>query len=150
MTFFDSNVLLYAVMEQDPRKRRIALFLFGEAVESGTGVISLQVLREIANCLFKKSGSPTETIRGNLAVFKELPCMMDSMEILDRGLEIKDRHGIPFYDALIVASAEAGGCDTLYSEDLADGAVYGSVRVVNPFVEKREAPKAHRLRKRTT
>ena len=133
MEFFDSNVLVYAAMDQDPRKQKIALFLFAEAVEHGTGAISLQVLREIANCMFKKSGSSFETIRNDLNAFKALPRVPDSEDLLDRGMEIKERFGIQFYDALIVASAEAAGCDTIYSEDMADGAVYGSVHVVDPF-----------------
>ena len=133
MDFFDSNVLVYAAMDQDPRKQKIALFLFGEAVERGTGAISLQVLREIANCMFKKSGSPFQTIRDNVNAFKALPRVPESEALLDRGMEIKERYGIQFYDALIVASAEAAGCDTIYSEDMADGAVYGSVHVVDPF-----------------
>ena len=140
MDFFDSNVLVYAAMDQDPRKQKIALFLFAEAVERGTGAISLQVLREIANCMFKKSGSPFETIRDNVNAFKALPRVPESEALLDRGMEIKERYGIQFYDALIVASAEAAGCDTIYSEDMADGAkttdgtnLYGSVRVVDPF-----------------
>ena len=133
MDFFDSNVLVYAAMDQDPRKQKISLFLFAEAVERGTGVISLQVLREIANCMFKKSGSPFETIRNDVNAFKALPRVPESEALLDRGMEIKERYGIQLYDALIVASAEAAGCDTIYSEDMADGAVYGSVRVVDPF-----------------
>ena len=48
-------------------------------------------------------------------------------------MEIKERHGLQFYDALVVASAEAAGCDTIYSEDLSDGAVYEGIRVENPF-----------------
>ena len=133
MDFFDSNVLVYAAIDQDPRKQKIALFLFAEAVERGTGAISLQVLREIANCMFRKSGSPFKTIRDNVNAFKALPRVPESEDLLDRGMEIKERYGIQFYDALIVASAEAAGCDTIYSEDMADGAVYGSVRVVDPF-----------------
>lgn len=140
MDFFDSNVLVYAAMDQDPRKQKIALFLFAEAVERGTGAISLQVLREIANCLFKKSGSPFETIRNDVDAFKALPRAPESEALLDRGMEIKARYGIQLYDALIVASAEAAGCDTVYSEDMADGAVYGSVHVVDPF---KHAPGKH-------
>ena len=152
MDFFDSNVLVYAATDQDPRKRKIALFLFAEAVERGTGVISLQVLREIANCMFRKSDSSFETIRNDLNAFKALPRVPESEALLDRGMEIKERYGLQLYDALVVASAEAAGCDTVYSEDMADGAVYGSVRVVDPFKEQSgnnaSAPKRNRSRAR--
>lgn len=43
--------------------------------------------------------------------------------------------GISYWDALIVVAAQAGGCERLLSEDLADGQTYGSVRVENPFRE---------------
>jgi predicted nucleic acid-binding protein len=33
----------------------------------------------------------------------------------------------------LIAAAEAGGCQTLYTEDLNDGQKYGSVTVINPF-----------------
>jgi predicted nucleic acid-binding protein len=35
--------------------------------------------------------------------------------------------------ALIVAAAQKAGCEVLYSEDLAEGAIYDGVRIVNPF-----------------
>jgi predicted nucleic acid-binding protein len=40
---------------------------------------------------------------------------------------------ISYWDAAIVAAAEALGATTLYSEDLNHGQSYGSVRVENPF-----------------
>ena len=46
---------------------------------------------------------------------------------------IKDEYGIQFYDALIVAAAEAAGCETLYSKDRGDGPIYGGILIVNPF-----------------
>ena len=36
-------------------------------------------------------------------------------------------------DGAIIAAAEALGAETLYTEDLNDGQLYGSVRVENPF-----------------
>ena len=133
MDFFDSNVLVYAAMDQDPRKQKIALFLFAEAVEHGTGAISLQVLREIANCMFKKSNDSIEHIRETLSGFDALDCLCESRDLLDRAIEIKDEYGIQFYDALIVAAAEAAGCETLYSEDMGDGQKYGGILIMNPF-----------------
>ena len=50
-----------------------------------------------------------------------------------RALQIQDRYGISFWDALIVHSAEVSKTAVLYSEDLSDGQMYGTVRVVNPF-----------------
>jgi len=40
---------------------------------------------------------------------------------------------ISFWDALILASARKAHCAVLYSEDLSDGQIYDTVRVINPF-----------------
>ncbi len=133
MVFFDTNVLLYIATNQDAVKKKVALELVASAVGSQNGFISLQVLREVANCMFKKSKDPSRRIRETLSGFDALDCLGDSRELLDRGLDIKDQYGIQFYDALIVASAEAAGCDTIYSEDMGAGQIYCGIRIVNPF-----------------
>ena len=48
-------------------------------------------------------------------------------------LEIEERYKVSFWDALVIGAAQACGANVLYSEDLSDGQMYGSVRVVNPF-----------------
>jgi predicted nucleic acid-binding protein len=50
-------------------------------------------------------------------------------------LTIEARYQISFWDALIIHAAEKSGAGILYSEDLSDGQIYGSVRVVNPLNE---------------
>jgi hypothetical protein len=57
----------------------------------------------------------------------------DVAKAVDRSQE----WGISYWDALILTSAIAAGCDRLLSEDLADGASYGGVCVENPFREGR-------------
>ena len=44
-------------------------------------------------------------------------------------------HNIAFYDALIVAAAQEAGCDTLFTEDMQHGRTFGSLTIVNPFLE---------------
>ena len=133
MVFFDSNVLVYIAINQDAAKKKVAIQLVASAIENQSGCISLQVLREVANCLFKKSNDSIEHIRETLSGFDALDCLDESRDLLDRAIEIKDEYGIQFYDALIVAAAEAAGCETLYSEDMGDGQIYGGILIVNPF-----------------
>ena len=133
MVFFDSNVLVYIAINQDAAKKKVAIQLVASAIETQSGYISLQVLREVANCLFKKSNDSIEHIRKTLSGFDALDCLDESRDLLDRAIEIKDEHGIQFSDALIVAAAEAAGCETLYSEDMGDGQIYGGIHIVNPF-----------------
>jgi predicted nucleic acid-binding protein len=50
-------------------------------------------------------------------------------------IELHERVGISFWDAMILTSARTLGCRTLYSEDLNAGQTYDGVRVVNPIEE---------------
>lgn len=54
-TFFDTNVLVYATLDQDVAKKRIAASLIMDAVASQSFVISSQVLKEYVNILVRKS-----------------------------------------------------------------------------------------------
>lgn len=49
-------------------------------------------------------------------------------------LSLAERYGFHFCDALVVASALAAGCETLYTEDLQDGQVIDDrLTIRNPF-----------------
>ena len=56
---------------------------------------------------------------------------------LDEAWRLEDRYGVSFWDSLLLASANAAGCDYFLSEDLNDGQAYGGVTVIDPF---RHAP----------
>ena len=63
------------------------------------------------------------------------PCISDSYEIQIRAIDIKAKYGLQFYDAIMLATAKAAGCDTVYSEDMGDGVVYDGITVKDPFKE---------------
>ena len=69
MRFFDTNILVYAASNQDPRKRAIALDLLRHALEvNHDGVISLQILQEFTNVMLKRSLATDEQIA------EKVPC----------------------------------------------------------------------------
>ena len=53
--------------------------------------------------------------------------------LIRRALEFHSLHQINYWDALIVAAAEAARCTRLWSEDFAPGSLYGLLRVENPL-----------------
>ena len=63
--------------------------------------------------------------------------VVNTGESVLEALEIENRHGISFWDALVIQAAESSGAEVLYSEDLSEGQSYGSVRVVNPLATGR-------------
>ena len=55
-------------------------------------------------------------------------------DVHETGLAVAERYGLSVFDAMIAASALHADCDTLWSEDMQDGAVLAErLRIVNPF-----------------
>lgn len=53
---------------------------------------------------------------------------------------MQERHAVSWWDALIVAAAQASECSVLLTEDLQAGQVFDGVRVVNPFASPDKNP----------
>ncbi|MFY9908524.1 MAG: PIN domain-containing protein [Candidatus Sulfotelmatobacter sp.] len=129
-SFFDTNVLVYAIIEEDPRKVRAR-----ELLAAG-GVISVQVLNEFVSVMRRKLQMPWGDVRSALQWIRILcpepvPLTTDTHE---EALMIAERYVYRIYDSLIVASALEAKCEVLYSEDLQDGQViYKQLAIHNPF-----------------
>ena len=54
--------------------------------------------------------------------------------LIRRGVELRRRFQLHFWDATILAAAEHAGCEILYSEDFQHGQMYGAVRAENPLL----------------
>lgn len=52
------------------------------------------------------------------------------------------RSRLSLWDALILRAAARGGCDVIFTEDLADGAILDGVTIRNPFATTRPAAPA--------
>jgi predicted nucleic acid-binding protein len=131
--FFDTNVLVYIVGQKDERTAK------AEALVANGGVVSVQVLNELASVSHRKLGMSWEEIGGALAAIRDL-CPSPIPLTLDThgaGLRIVAKYGFHFYDALIAAAALEAQCTTLYSEDFQDGQLLeGRLTVRNPFVRE--------------
>ncbi len=117
--FFDTNVLVYIVGHRDERTG------IAEALVAGGGVVSVQVLNELASVSHRKLGMSWEDIADALGAIRLLcpspiPLTTDTH---DTGRRIAAKYGFQFYDALIAAAALEAECTTLYSEDFQDGQV---------------------------
>lgn len=131
--FIDTNVFLYAFLNQDVNKKQKAIAEIVRLIESGNGYVSTQVLKEFCNVMLKKSGKTGAELVKPLAVVEEFNVIPDSVDMVRRAMEIKDLYGLQFYDSLILAAAESAGCDEILTEDLNHGQVYCGVEAANPF-----------------
>ncbi len=131
--FFDTNVLVYAVGQHDARTPT------AESLLAAGGVISVQVLNELAAVMQRTLRMPWEEIVEALTairVFCPSPVPI-TVETHDSALRLAGRHRLHIYDALIIAAALAAGCSTLFSEDLHAGQVIdGQLTIRNPFAAR--------------
>lgn len=140
MVFLDSNIWSYALIIQDPAKRAIAQRIISRAVTEGGFAISTQVVSECANVMFRKGKKNPQDILGCINYMNQLEQIVPvTVMLARRAVEIKALYGLQFYDAQIVAAAEAAGCAELWSEDMGDGQTYCGVRCINPFEMETEA-----------
>lgn len=133
--FLDTNVLMYAHDASAGEKHLRARSLVAELWETRTGVVSTQVLQELAVNLRKKVKTPVDakTAREIVADYLTWQVVQNTGESILEALDLESRYQLSFWDALIVQAAQASGAEVLYSEDLSDGQMYGSVRVIDPL-----------------
>jgi predicted nucleic acid-binding protein len=133
-TFVDTNIWVYALDRGDPAKQAAALDLIRQ--DPATIVVSPQVMGELYVTLARlgaHSASADDAARAVDALrrFTVVPLEPDRVMA---ALELLRQHSLSYWDALIIATARAGGCARLVTEDLTDGAVIAGVRIVNPFL----------------
>jgi predicted nucleic acid-binding protein len=127
--FFDTNVLIYAFREEDPRNQT-ARKLLGEG-----GVIGVQVLNEFVAIAKRKLGFGWEEVLQARAAIRVLcPSVVPlTLETHERAAQIAQRYGYHVFDALVIAAAIEAGSSMLYTEDMQDGQRIETVTLRNPF-----------------
>jgi predicted nucleic acid-binding protein len=133
--FVDTNILVYAHDRTSGAKHERARALIEGLWSSGGGVLSTQVLFELCINVRRKSTRPlsVEETRRLIQDYSSWDIVVNTAESVHEALSIELRYKISFWDALIVQAAGSSGATVLYSEDLAEGQTYDSLRVVNPL-----------------
>ena len=128
--FLDTNVLIYAISQNDPRAAQAETLLLAG------GIVSVQVLNEFVAVARRKMEMPWHEVREALEAIRVLcpaPVAV-SISVHEHALALAEKHGFSIYDALIAAAALEAGCQTLYSEDFQDGQVIEQkLTIRNPF-----------------
>jgi predicted nucleic acid-binding protein len=133
--FVDTNVLVYAHDTSTGARHDQARSLVERLWQERSGAVSTQILQELYVSLRRKAGRPldSEEARAVVADYLRWEVVVNNGESILDAIALEQRYGISFWDALVVQSSRACGAEILYTEDLSDGQVYDSVRVVNPF-----------------
>jgi predicted nucleic acid-binding protein len=127
--FIDSNILLYLLSADADKADR------AESIARAGGMISVQVLNEIASVARRKLFMSWEDTGELLALIRSL-CPVEPLTVAthDKSMLLAQRYRLSIYDAMIAATAFLGGCKILYSEDMHDGLlIEKKLRIRNPF-----------------
>lgn len=133
--FVDTNVLLYAI-DEDPasflkRDRARQLLLTERWGWSIQVAAEFYVNATSTKRPFRLSGTDAAAYVEAWLLFPTLPLTAD---VVRSAMALRDRYGVSYWDAAILAAAKTLTCQTVYSEDLNHGQVYDGVRVMNPFL----------------
>jgi len=132
--FLDTNILIYAYDSQAETKAGKSQQLMDELWRLKRGCISIQVLQEFYAGATGKIHLESKIAADIVAELSAWKTHSPSAKDVLRAIEIQQRYGISFWDALIVNSASQSGCAILWTEDLSNGQVYEGVQVRNPFI----------------
>ena len=132
--FVDTNVFVYRHDDSMAAKQSRAEQWIRFLARNRAGRLSYQVLQELYATLTRPrlNFDPAEARRivQLLSVWQPLPI---EIGILERAWQVQERYGVSWWDALIVAAAQAGQCPFLLTEDLQAGQAFDGVRVIDPF-----------------
>lgn len=127
----DTNIVVYAFADDSRSKIAKRLLAAGP-------VLSVQVLNEFAHVARRKWARSWEQIVADLETISNVCKRVDPV-FPGQNLEaiaIADRYKIAFFDALLIATAMAGGAEQFYSEDMHHGMLIDDrLTIINPFKE---------------
>lgn len=137
MQFLDTHILVYSFDASAPTKQERALALIETALNvPGSAAISSQVVQEFLNLATRKF-AVTMDIDARTRYLESvlLPLCQHYPNAMhyQRALHLQARYQLPWYDTLMVASAQSLQCSELLSEDFQHGQRFDALTVVNPF-----------------
>jgi predicted nucleic acid-binding protein len=133
--FIDTNILLYARIDDGTTKHGKARALLTTGLAGAEISISIQVINEYFVNALRKRVDPADieaTVRQFMIDFNLVSLTTD---LVNETIRLFNRYQFQYWDSVIVAAALEAGCSMLYTEDLQDGQIIdGTLKVVNPLL----------------
>ena len=132
-TFVDTNILVYAVDQDEAPRRDASRKAIESLVADGSGVISTQVMQEFYVAATRKLGMPPLAAKTVLNTFAVFDIVQISPELIQQAIDCAVLKTLSFWDALIITAASSAGCARVYTEDLNAGQSVLGVAIENPL-----------------
>ena len=113
--FVDTNILMYAHDTAAGDKHARAKALVEDLWKSRSGVVSTQVLQELAVNLRRKTKNPLNAKATRDVVSDSLAwqVVVNGGESILEALDLEARYQISFWDALVIQAAQLSGAEVL-------------------------------------
>lgn len=138
IVLLDTNVLVYIVDPEDPKKQSRAEEVMNALRANQNGRLSVQNLAEFfytSTRKLKPPLSPSQAIE-QIDRFQTLwPVFLLTPLIVTEAARAVRDYQLAYYDAQIWATARLNGIPVIFSEDFQSGRTLEGVRFVNPFAD---------------
>lgn len=132
--FVDTNILIYAHDRGTGEKHTESEALIQRLNRSSEAAVSTQILAEFYAVATRKIHRREEEIAAIVADFGAWTVHQLAHSDLMAAMQLHRRYKLSWWDALVLQSAHALGCEIIWTEDLSHGQRYGAVIVQNPFL----------------
>ena len=131
--FLDTNIVIYSYSEDEPEKQEIANDILEQY--NNQIIISNQVINELSNTLFRKFKLNADEVRETVLELNDnFPIVNFNLQTQLKGIELKGKYKLQFYDSMILATALENGCNIVFSEDMQHNQVIENrLTIINPF-----------------
>jgi predicted nucleic acid-binding protein len=136
----DTNLLVYRFDERFPRKQQVAESILRRCVDEQSGRLPHQALVEFFAAVTRpiRGGPPIlpaeEAYRETEELLALFPVLYPNSTVVRTALRGAAAYQLSWYDAHLWAYAEVYGIPEILSEDFQHDRLYGTVKVLNPFV----------------
>ena len=136
----DTNVLVYRFDPRFPAKQQVATELLRRGLVENSVRIPYQAILEFVAAVSRPldRGRPLLTTddarREAEEILRQFVVLYPSESVLRTAIRGWATYGFGWFDASLWAHAEEYGLTELWSEDFQHDRLYGTVRVVNPFL----------------
>lgn len=134
--FIDTNILVYAVDRHDLKKQRICRHFLERLNDDEAGVISTQVIQEFYVTITQKLGLKPLEAKRMAGALDNFEIVQVDPDLIKEAIDVSILSQISFWDALIIAAAQAAKCDRIWSEDLSHHQTFKMVKIENIFFLK--------------
>lgn len=130
---FDSNVLLYALLEPTTVKGETALSLIERSALT-TAIIPAQVLGEMLAVVRRRRPAFFDLAMSTVADFaSSFQIAPSDRDVVLRASILASRHRLQVWDGVICAASMQAGATHLLTEDMHDGLMLEGLKLLDPF-----------------